>query len=553
MDSTGNHLKLYEDSEDKGWCFKCKETISVAPLSGDADYRGNKKQRGNVANNIDMARIATLPFRDYPERKISKETMEFFGVRTGVNVENGQASEHYYPYFDEYGKVTGYKCRVLPKTLYAVEGSKIKSMFGKGTCQGGKFLIIVEGEHDALAAHEMLKHLKPDRRPYNVVSIPLGANDEGTLDQVLRKEMEWIAGFEKVVLILDMDTPGRATSQTIADYLVSSVDVRIASLPLKDTADMWEAGRSQDWLDAISNAKKYVSDQVVCGTDTPLKDLLKPIPQGTMYPFLPKTCAKLDGFRPKEMTTLIAPPNVGKSSLFRQMLHHTLLTTDKPVGAFFLEEGIDKTKQSVLAYHAGIPLNKFRKMSQREKENNPLVVEAYETLLPRLHLFEHKRKTLTDDFIERKIEYMVKALGCTDVLFDHLSYVVGGRDSANERKDIDMLMTRLSRSVEDWNYHLFLVSHIKRGGKEKSRREDSQKYPFWEVLDMSDGRGSGSIEQLSHNMVAMEKQILDPALDNTRGLVRTRILRSREWGLTGIADYLTWNEFGQFTPIEGDF
>jgi len=551
MDSTGNHLKLYENSEDKGWCFKCKETISVAPLSGDADYRGNKKQRSNVANNIDMARIATLPFRDYPERKISKETMEFFGVRTGVNVENGQPSEHYYPYFDEYGKVTGYKCRVLPKTLYAVEGSKIKSMFGKGTCQGSKFLIIVEGEHDALAAHEMLKHLKPDRRPYNVVSIPLGANDEGTLDQVLRKEMEWIAGFEKVVLILDMDTPGRATSQTIADYLVSTVDVRIASLPLKDTADMWEANRSQEWLDAISNAKKYVSEQIVMGTDTSLEELDVPMEAGIKFPFIPRTSEKFDGFRPREMTTFIAPPNVGKSSLMRQMKYHLLANTNEIVGGFFLEEGTKKTKQSILAYHCEMPLNKYRKnpgLADKHKKQ-----EAYETLLPRLHLFEHKKKTLTDDLIERKIEYMVKALGCRYVFLDHLSYIIGGRDSGNERKDIDMLMTRLSRSVEDWNYHLFLVSHIKRGGKEKSRREDSQKYPFWEVLDMSDGRGSGAIEQLSHNMVAMEKQVVDPDQDNTRGMIRTRILRSREWGLTGMGDYLTWDEHGRFTPVEGDF
>ena len=82
---------------------------------------------------------------------------------------------------------------------------------------------------------------------------------------------------------------------------------------------------------------------------------------------------------------------------------------------------------------------------------------------------------------------MVKGTWVPVRFLDHLSYIIGGRDSGNERKDIDMLMTRLSRSVEDWDYHLFLVSHIKRGGKEKTG-EDSQKYPFWEVLDMSDGR-----------------------------------------------------------------
>lgn len=128
--------------------------------------------------------------------------------------------------------------------------------------------------------------------------------------------------------------------------------------------------------------------------------------------------------------------------------------------------------------------------------------------------------------------------------------VSGGRDSNNERKDIDMLMTRLSRSVEDWNYHLLLVSHIKRGARERSKGDREVKYPYWEIVDLSDGRGSGSIEQLSHNMIALEKQVLDPSQENTRGLVRTRILRAREWGNVGLCDYLTWDERGRFKPVE---
>lgn len=554
-DSSGNHLLIYPDGK-AGYCIKEQKTIR---LEG-AHVVDRPTTRNKDYNSIDLAVVHTLPIMAYEERGISKQTMEHFGVRTAVNQEDGSPAEHYYPYTDEFGKVCGYKQRVLPKKRFqAVEGSKIKTFFGKNKVQGNRYIIVVEGEQDALAAHEIMRQLfagktREDgspREPWNVISLPHGANEEGTLDATVRKELEWLGAFEKVVLCLDMDAPGRATANTLADYLVSTVkEVRIAELPLKDTADMLEAGREREWAKAINQAKPYVSEQIVLGTDTSLDDLLKAMPQGIMFPFLPKTCAKLDGFRTKEMTTLIAPPNVGKSSLFRQMMHYILTSTDDPVGAFFLEEGKEKTKQSILAYHAGIPLNKFRRMSFNEKKNNPLVVEAYEKLLPRLHLFEHKRKVLTDELIERKIEYMVKALGCKWIPFDHLSYVIGGRDSANERKDIDMLMTRLSRSVEEWDYHLFLVSHIKRGGKEQSRTDKDKKYPYWETLDLSDGRGSGAIEQLSHNMIALEKQVVDPSQENTRGLVRTRILRAREWGNVGLCDYLTWDEHGQFRPVE---
>ena len=521
------------------------------------DWTKGKKDRTNY-NSIDLAVVSTLPILAYPERKISKETMEFFGVRTAVSPETGDPAEHFYPYHDEFGKVCGYKQRVLPKKRFqAVEGSKIKGLFGKNKVVGNKYIIVVEGEQDALAAHEMMRNLfagktREDgskREPWNVVSLPHGANEEGTLDATTRKELEWLGTFEKVVICMDMDAPGKATANTLADYLVSTVkEVRIVELPLKDSAEMWEAGREKDWAKAINQAKMYVSDQIVLGTDTPLEVLMTPMVEGMHFPFIPKTSQKFDGFRPKEVTTLIAPPNVGKSSLMRQMQHYLLDKTNEPVGGFFLEEGKVKTKQAILAYHAGVPLNKYRK--HPHLADRDLVNDAYERLLPRLHLFEHKKKVLTDDLIERKIEYMVKALGCRFVFLDHLSYIIGGRDSANERKDIDMLMTRLSRSVEDWDYHLFLVSHIKRGGKERSRKEGEEKYPFWEVLDLSDGRGAGSIEQLSHNMIAMERQVVDPSQENTRGLVRTRILRSREWGMTGMGDYLTWDEHGRFKPVE---
>lgn len=545
-DATGNHLKLY-DRGDAGYCRKEAKTIFLKDWA--EGVQESKPRMRNSYDTLDLARVSQLPIKAYPERKISLEAMEHFGVRSSTNENDGSSAEHFYPYFDEYGKISGYKRRVLPKQRFdSVEGSKIKGFFGQNKAVGDNFVILVEGELDCLSAFDTMRSLRPDRAPYNVVSMPHGADENGILDQTTKKGLEWLGKFKKVILMLDMDAPGRATALAIADYLVSHTEVLIAELPLKDTADMWEAGRSKEWGEAINKAKKYVSDQIVLGTDTPLEELLTPIIRGFNFSFLPRTSKKLNGFRPGELTTIIAPPNVGKSSLVREMMYELLVSTDENVFGFFLEEMTKKTKQSVIAYHCGMALNDFRENPHKADKHK--VQEAYDSLLPRLHLFEHRSKVLTDDLIERKIEYMVKALGCKKGVLDHLSYVIGGRSSTNERKDVDMLMTRLSRSVEDWQYHLFLVSHIKRGAKEQQKNPEKVKYPFWEFLDMSDARSSGAIEQLSHNMIAMERQVVDPAEDNTRGLIRTRVLRSREWGATGMGDVLTWSDSGRFTPIE---
>jgi hypothetical protein len=110
--------------------------------------------------------------------------MRFFDVRAAVSEVDGELQEYWYPYKTEEGELTGYKCRVLPKD-FASKGvtGKIKNLFGQHLTQGNRFLIIVEGEHDALAAREIMVKLKG--KSYNVVSLPNGANEEGTLCAIL--------------------------------------------------------------------------------------------------------------------------------------------------------------------------------------------------------------------------------------------------------------------------------------------------------------------------------------------------------------------------------
>jgi len=543
-DSGDDHAKPFDNG--KGYyCYHGHGSVWYDDNQGERVSSTDYKPKEN--SGVLIAAINELPFRAYEPRSISKETMEWFGVRTGIDEGSGQPAEHYYPYTDNEGNVTGYKKRKLPKDFSSF--GKIGGLFGKNKVHGTNFLIIVEGEADVLAARDMMAKLKPERAPYNVVSLPHGAREDGVLDATVRKEIEYLSQFNKIIICLDSDAPGQATANALADYLCSSVkEVAIASLPMKDTAAMWEAGKEKQWANAINGAKRYVSDQIVLGTDGGLEDLLVPLKRGIHFDFIPKTCRMLRGLRTREFTTLIAPPKCGKSSLLRYMQYQLLHDTDESVGGLFLEETTAKTKQSVLAFHAGMALNEFRANPQLADKHK--VEEAYETLLPRLHLFQHKNKTITDDLLERKIEYLVKALGCKTVILDHSTFVTGTRETQNERRDIDMMLTRLARSVEDLDYRLFVVAHIKRGGKQQSRMDEKKKYPFWEVLSMDDARGSGAYEQLSHNMIALEKQWMDPEGESTRGLIRTRVLLSREWGVEGVGDYLTFDEKGRFKPVE---
>ena len=130
---------------------------------------------------------------------------------------------------------------------------------------------------------------------------------------------------------------------------------------------------------------------------------------------------------------------------------------------------------------------------------------------------------MQDDELVAKLRYMTKVRHCDFIILDHISMVVSGRASANERKDIDMLMTTLATFVVDNDVSLILVSHLSRN-KEKSWSDGA-------VPDLTDLRGSAALEQLSWSIVG--------AARNQKGdvpnLIEFHVLKNRSWGFLGKA------------------
>lgn len=267
----------------------------MTPLNGDVAYNKNKR------SDVNLTVIQSYPSLGIPARKISKETAQRYEVKTEVSEIDGTPTAVYYPYHDHDGTVVGYKKRTLPKDFSVV--GKIKGLFGQKQCKNNaKLLIIVEGEHDVLAGWELLRARRKD---WNIVSIPNGANEEGKLDSVILKEMEWIAKHENVLLLLDMDEPGKRTAKALAEALCSQTRVATASLPRKDTAKCWEDDLVEEWHNAFKGAVVYHPEEIVEGKDLDLKELKKPKKPGVTLPY-PKLQKMTHGLRKGEITTITA-------------------------------------------------------------------------------------------------------------------------------------------------------------------------------------------------------------------------------------------------------
>jgi twinkle protein len=119
---------------------------------------------------------------------------------------------------------------------------------------------------------------------------------------------------------------------------------------------------------------------------------------------------------------------------------------------------------------------------------------------------------------------------------------VSGLEGMDERRNIDILMTKLRSLVEETNCALLLVSHLRRTGSDSGHEEGKE-------VSLAHLRGSQSIAQLSDTVIALERdqQSDDPNIANTTTI---RVLKNRYAGETGIACHLFFNkETGRLTEV----
>ena len=517
-DSQGNHLRPYEDGKG-GWCFKENKTIWF-------NEQDRRETPITYASEVDVASITSnYHILAVPSRQISKETCERYGVKTEVSSVDGSQESILYPYYAN-DMIVGYKRRRLSPKSFSVVG-KIKGLFGQAQCkQNARFLIIVEGEQDVLAGWEMLHQRGKN---YNIVSLPNGANEEGTIDATTMREIEWIVKHEKVLLMLDNDQPGRETAKALAETLASQTTVGITTFPsgLKDTSDYWENDLVDDWYKAMSNAVVYRPESIVEGKDISLADLKKPKEPGVKLPY-PRLQKMTWGVRKGEITLLTAGTGIGKTT-FANEIGFDLVDQGYTVAKIALETQMEDVARTLIAMDNNVPA--YQLMFNPNLISDEAYQESYDKIMGsnRTHFFKHWG-SMDPDVLKTKMLYFAKTLGVDFIILDHVSMVIAGNETSDERKDIDKLFANMTNIVTETGVGILPIIHLKRVQGKNFNRGDE--------VDLSDLRGSAGAEQMSFNVWALER---DMQGENNKDRVRLRVLKNRTLGFTGVADTLIYD------------
>ena len=489
---------------------------------------GSADREQKVSANLRRTMLSPCcPISDLTSRKLKRETLNRFGYFIGTN--KFGAKVQVAPYYRN-GELVAQHVRGKDKNFSWIGTTGHLELFGQHRCRGkGQLLVITEGEINAMSVAQAFPGV-------DVVSLPNGAD---SAHRYIEQNLQFVEGYEEVVLMFDNDAPGRKAVDAVAPLLTPGKAKVVGwSDDVKDANDLLKADRGQEIRTLIYHAQVYRPDGVIPASALSLSELLKPIEQGVPYPF-PLLQQKLAGARKGEITLWTAGSGIGKSTITRE-LAYLYRQSKLRIGMVFLEEGIRKTAAGFIALDNRVPLFKFRSNPKCISDSD--IRESYDRLIKGdgLYLYDHFGSLESKNLIS-KLRYMAVSLKLDFIFLDHVSIVVSGNESDNERKDIDVLMTSLRSLVEATGTGIHVVSHLKRV-KDKSFNDGGQ-------VQLSDLRGSASLEQLSDNVVALERN--QQAEGEAKDKSILRVLKCRETGDTGEADHLVYNrETGWLLPEE---
>lgn len=506
-------------SDGHQYCFACSpEEAYKAPDGKDRGQGGRETKRN--ADTLVMSQ-SDGRYQDLPSRFLQESICRLYGYWVGkawtpsagkvvpVQVAN---------YYDAQGNLQSQKVRDASKEFCTKGDHSKEALFGRHLWNGGRKIVVTEGEIDCLTVAQL------QGGKYPVVSIGHGSK---AAKKTCAANYEYFDQFDEIILMFDMDEPGRLASQEAAEVLPPG-KVKIAVLPFKDPNECVQQKNAKAVMDAMWNASPFVPDGVVSAKA--LKARIKEKKAVASMPLVaPHELREMTkDIREGEVILVTSGSGSGKSTFVRQNTYNLFHGEGIPVGVAMLEEAVEETVQDIVGLHMG-----SRVRQNPDETTEEMFDKAFD------EIFESDKLFLYDAFAEAaedrllaKLGYMVAAEGCKVIVLDHISIVVSAMDGDNdERKTIDRLMTKLKSFAKSKGVAVFVICHLKNPDKGKPHEEGRP-------VTATDLRGSGGLRQLSDTIIAVERN-QQGAYPN---LILFRILKCRFTGETGIAGYMEYDK-----------
>jgi len=507
LDTECDHLLVYSDGYSK--CSSCDFFYFFNETKGKAPKVRPVPKTNEVL--VPVIPEDELQFTELKSRGISKKTCEHY--KYAVAEYRGEPVQ-----VASYGKAQ--KLR-FSNQKYIWLGETTYSFFGQSLYNKGKNLVITETEVDALSVAEVLGTNWP------CVSLREGST---SLDRTFKDNIQFLNNFENIILFINQDKEGVEACDKALGLLPNKV--KIAQLPggFKSTNELLIAKRGADIKAAFWNATTPIPDDIIEMSELTYDDVMTEPVIGYDLPFV-NLSNRIKGLRKGEITMLTSGSGMGKSTLSREIAYKLATQDNAKIGNIYLEEGQNKTAQAYIALDNNVPLGDI--------VLNPSLITKEKFEESKENIFKSTGMLALNHFgsidspaLINKMEYLALSKLVDIIILDHVSIVISGQESNDERKDLDILMTKMREFTERTGVGIVAIVHLKRPqGSGKSYNERRE-------ISLLDLRGSASLEQLSDNVIAIEGNQQD---DNYSMYRLLRVLKCRLFGeacgLAGFAQY----------------
>lgn len=529
-------------SDGGSYCYSC--TFTVPSEEYKQQLKGNSKTQKKEFTAVETKkpniteeeneRIKSSTGND-PQgyRGIRADISKQFGVRYEYSEVDGSVIKTLYPCTRNY-ELSGYKVRKHPKDFSSPIGATGKDceLFGQFKFKTmNNTVLIVGGEHDQLAAFQMLSDAQRNKQydPVAVVSPTIG---ESGAHKQIQAQYAFFNQFKKCIIAMDADEAGREAAEKIAKVLPRG-KAYIMQMRRKDpNAYIWnkETGKDvdaeQEFINDFWSAKPYTPAGVYASTELYQAALdrmdLKMI---SLPPFMKQAAEKMGGgFVKNEIALILAKTSIGKTTLISALTQHLALNEqEEVVGVLSLEADKGKFSQNMLSYHLQMPLHRMTK----DKRTAFLQRDDIKAKVEKLYVKPDGTPTLyvCDDRgaqweqVKEKLLEMIISMGVTVIIVDPYSDLLSGM-SISEQEEV---ATWFKKVMKEYGITPIIVSHVRKssGGQTAALTED-------------DAQGSSFLVKAAGQTLSLErdKQNPDPMERNRTTIT---ILKNRDFSETGPA------------------
>jgi len=486
-----------------------------------------------------------------PFRGITAEACKKYDYRIH-NQALGRNGVHSAPYHDRSGKLVAQHLRDPADKKFMpfagnAKGDTELQMFGQHLfAKGGKKIFVCEGEVDTLSAYSAMGHSWP----------VVGLAGASRVDKVFKANMEFLMGFDQVVLCLDNDEAGREATKVALDLLpFGTLIVKDFPAECKDINDVLNKGGTK----AVYNLLHYKAEEFIPDGIKKISSVMFEADNFdvTLFPWDAMN-HKMFARRSGEITLHTSGSGMGKSTFVREIVS-SLLDQGEKCGLIMLEESTEETKADLMSLQLNKPVRKIlaqRKINSKmvEKGLEPLYKDVIDLSIEELNSAEHTvnesglmlldhSQGYTVQSVLTQIRYLAVSQGVKHIFLDHITILVSSdKEIENEVKAVDVIMGQLRGLVEELNINIDLVCHLrKKSNGQKSVNTGGD-------IAVEDLRGSGGLYQISNNILSYSRDQHD---EERKNITQVRSLKSRLGGYTGLICELKFTpETGKITEYE---